>query len=61
MGAWTSCDLLAIANLMREVIGRAALLRPMRAVAQLGRAPRSGRGGRGFKSHQPDYMSEVKA
>ena len=28
---------------------------PLRAVAQLGRAPRSGRGGRGFKSHQPDF------
>ncbi len=25
-----------------------------RAVAQLGRAPGSGPGGRGFKSHQPD-------
>jgi hypothetical protein len=32
----------------------------MRAVAQLGRAPRSGRGGRGFKSHQPDDMSWSK-
>src|SRR4029077_5453209 len=28
----------------------------LRAVAQLGRAPRSGRGGRGFKSHQPDLL-----
>ena len=27
---------------------------PFRAVAQLGRAPGSGPGGRGFKSHQPD-------
>src|SRR6476469_1658761 len=26
-----------------------------RAVAQLGRAPGSGPGGRGFKSHQPDF------
>ena len=26
----------------------------VRAVAQLGRAPASGAGGRGFKSHQPD-------
>ena len=26
----------------------------IRAVAQLGRAPASGAGGRGFKSHQPD-------
>src|SRR5690348_6184237 len=28
-----------------------------RAVAQLGRAPGSGPGGRGFKSHQPDWIS----
>jgi hypothetical protein len=28
-----------------------------RAVAQLGRAPRSGRGGRGFESHQPDEIA----
>ena len=27
----------------------------VRAVAQLGRAPGSGPGGRGFKSHQPDF------
>ena len=27
-----------------------------RAVAQLGRAPGSGPGGRGFKSHQPDEL-----
>ena len=27
-----------------------------RAVAQLGSAPRSGRGGRGFKSRQPDFL-----
>jgi hypothetical protein len=45
---------------MREVVGHAALWLLVRAVAQLGRAPRSGRGGRGFKSHQPDYVSEVK-
>ena len=30
-------------------------------MAQLGRAPRSGRGGRGFKSHQPDYMPGPRA
>ena len=30
------------------------IIRPFRAVAQLGRAPGSGPGGRGFKSHQPD-------
>ena len=29
----------------------------VRAVAQLGRAPASGAGGRGFKSHQPDKTS----
>jgi hypothetical protein len=29
---------------------------PFRAVAQLGRAPGSGPGGRGFKSHQPDKI-----
>ena len=38
--------------------GRAGLARQFsnlfRAVAQLGRAPGSGPGGRGFKSHQPD-------
>src|SRR5206468_6846123 len=28
----------------------------VRAVAQLGRAPGSGPGGRGFKSHQPDNL-----
>jgi hypothetical protein len=31
--------------------------RRVRAVAQLGRAPGSGPGGRGFKSHQPDYRN----
>src|SRR2546421_9533687 len=30
-----------------------------RAVAQLGRAPGSGPGGRGFKSHQPDSLNAV--
>ena len=45
---------------MREV--RAAPARHVRladlirAVAQLGRAPGSGPGGRGFKSHQPDLV-----
>ena len=29
-------------------------MQSVRAVAQLGRAPASGAGGRGFKSHQPD-------
>ena len=29
-----------------------------RAVAQLGRAPASGAGGRGFKSHQPDFAQD---
>ena len=31
----------------------------LRAVAQLGRALRSGRRGRGFKSHQPDAVSRA--
>src|SRR5437762_1808650 len=31
-----------------------------RAVAQLGRAPGSGPGGRGFKSHQPDKIIEAQ-
>ena len=31
-----------------------------RAVAQLGRAPGSGPGGRGFKSHQPDFNSDCR-
>src|SRR5205814_8820282 len=31
----------------------------IRAVAQLGRAPGSGPGGRGFKSHQPDSVNAV--
>src|SRR5437762_12003633 len=33
--------------------------RLVRAVAQLGRAPGSGPGGRGFKSHQPDSVNAV--
>ena len=33
----------------------------LRAVAQLGRAPRSGRGGRGFKSHQPENIIDTAA
>src|SRR5262245_12726495 len=31
-----------------------------RAVAQLGRAPGSGPGGRGFKSHQPDVNHKLE-
>ena len=31
-----------------------------RAVAQLGRAPRSGRGGREFKSRRPDHFREER-
>jgi UDP-3-O-[3-hydroxymyristoyl] glucosamine N-acyltransferase len=43
---------------MREVSARQQTLRQnkIRAVAQLGRAPGSGPGGRGFKSHQPDLL-----
>ena len=33
----------------------------VRAVAQLGRAPASGAGGRGFKSHQPDFTFLLEA
>src|SRR5438045_1487353 len=45
---------------MRDIVRR--VLRDLarneiRAVAQLGRAPASGAGGRGFKSHQPDKKS----
>src|SRR2546430_1025763 len=45
---------------MRDIVRRALrdLARnEIRAVAQLGRAPASGAGGRGFKSHQPDKKS----
>src|ERR1041384_2177606 len=44
----------------RQSIGRTAMSGAKsgnRAVAQLGRALRSGRRGRGFKSHQPDAAS----
>src|SRR5437667_12097076 len=50
---------------MREV--RAAPARHVRladlirAVAQLGRGPGSGPGGRGFKSHQPDVINFLRA
>jgi hypothetical protein len=58
--SWQGFDLLAICIKIREVSGAsAAYLRgiiPFRAVAQLGRAPGSGPGGRGFKSHQPDRI-----
>jgi hypothetical protein len=51
-------DLLAIRTKIREVVGASVAYPrvgiPFRAVAQLGRAPGSGPGGRGFKSHQPD-------
>ena len=44
---------------MREVMagsGYGLRCGKIRAVAQLGRAPASGSGGRGFKSHQPDLI-----
>ena len=45
---------------MREIEARVERLAQqggtVRAVAQLGRALRSGRRGRGFKSHQPDVL-----
>jgi len=37
-----------------------AISSKLRAVAQLGRALRSGRRGRGFKSHQPDHFSQTQ-
>ena len=46
---------LAIWIKIREVkAASAGQIQSFRAVAQLGRAPGSGPGGRGFKSHQPD-------
>ena len=46
---------LASVHLIREVDARAGLIvGAVRAVAQLGRAPASGAGGRGFESRQPD-------
>jgi hypothetical protein len=48
---------------MREVVRRVLrilLAIEVRAVAQLGRAPASGAGGRGFKSHQPDKIASTK-
>src|SRR6266542_6610583 len=53
-------DFLAICGKIREVRAhqRGGWQRTLliRAVAQLGRAPGSGPGGRGFKSHQPDSL-----
>ena len=50
-------DLLAICSKIREVTSAdLAFGESFRAVAQLGRAPGSGPGGRGFKSHQPDTI-----
>jgi hypothetical protein len=42
---------------LKEWTGCSSLIRLSfsRAVAQLGRAPRSGRGGRGFESRRPDH------
>ena len=52
-------EFLAICGKIREVNGASAARVPLiRAVAQLGRAPGSGPGGRGFKSHQPDLVFE---
>ena len=38
---------------------RARRFASSRAVAQLGRAPRSGRGGRGFESRRPDQLQLI--
>src|SRR5438477_8431883 len=58
-----SSKLLATARKIREVRTRVSMAwrirRLVRAVAQLGRAPGSGPGGRGFKSHQPDNLNAV--
>lgn len=52
--------LLASAGEMREIHSRKIDNDFCRAVAQLGRAPASGAGGRGFKSHQPDSIFHPK-
>lgn len=38
------------------VLAVQCFIRQSRDVAQLGRAPRSGRGGRGFESRHPDHF-----
>ena len=45
----------AASELTFDIGHRSGKLGRARAVAQLGRALRSGRRGRGFKSHQPDF------
>jgi hypothetical protein len=50
--SFCSTLVLAIVSEMRELFS--CFVTSHRAVAQLGRAPGSGPGGRGFKSHQPD-------
>src|SRR5262249_22555196 len=53
-------SLLAIWNKIHEIrTASEGQIRSFRAVAQLGRAPGSGPGGRGFKSHQPDFKQSV--
>ena len=48
---------LASVHVIREIDARAGLIvGAVRAVAQLGRAPASGAGGRGFESRQPDSI-----
>jgi hypothetical protein len=57
---WQGSSVLAIWIKIREVrAASAGQFRSFRAVAQLGRAPGSGPGGRGFKSHQPDSRFAV--
>ncbi len=60
--SWSKAEFLAICDKMREVRGASAGTsggtNVFRAVAQLGRAPGSGPGGRGFKSHQPDSIND---
>ena len=55
----TGCIRLATAAKLREIDRRRGCLPTpdlVRAVAQLGRAPASGAGGRGFESRQPDFF-----
>jgi hypothetical protein len=51
-------DRLAICCKIREIGPHPDSVK--RAVAQLGRAPGSGPGGRGFKSHQPDSVDAAR-
>ena len=47
-----------VAKFGRSAYSESRLKTSLVAVAQFGRAPRCGRGGRGFKSRQPPYVTE---